>query len=255
MVIALKENMYRGMKIARPVRLKFSDLQLLGRLKGLSWLSTTQLKSIDDAMSARDVKHKGIIFAEQGALSPNTHILLTGIAELSHLYGTRARVVAILSPGVIFRMPLMARGVEHNFRWTALNDCRVAELATESFINLTLGILPADYLKVADTGSPRLGYLMGRYPSFLGLGLVERIAVALLELSLEFGVQDSRGVLIRITLTQSQLADLVGASRAKVGQVLLDLERRKIVVREGRQLAVLARSLEALVRSEAQSEA
>ncbi len=227
----------------------------MGRLKGLSWLSTTQLKSIDDAMSARSVKHKGIIFAERGALSPNTHILLTGTAELSHLYDTRARVVAILSPGVIFRMPLMARGIEHNFRWTALNDCRVAELATESFISITLGILPADYLKVADTGSPRLGYLMGRYPSFLGLGLVERIAVALLELSLEFGVQDSRGVLIRITLTQSQLADLVGASRAKVGQVLLDLERRKIVVREGRQLAVLARSLEALVRSEAQSEA
>ncbi len=100
-----------------------------------------------------------------------------------------------------------------------------------------------------------MGYLMGRYSGFLGLGLVERVAVALLELSLEFGVQNSRGVLIRITLTQSQLADLVGASRAKVGRVLLDLERRKIVVREGRQLAVLERSLEALVRSEAQSEA
>ena len=79
--------------------------------------------------------------------------------------------------------------------------------------------------------------------------------MALLELSLEFGVQNTRGVLIRITLTQSQLADLVGASRAKAGRVLLDLERREIVVREGRQLAVLERSLEALVRSEVQSEA
>ena len=79
--------------------------------------------------------------------------------------------------------------------------------------------------------------------------------MALLELSLEFGVQNSRGVLIRITLTQSQLADLVGASRAKVGRVLLDLERREIVVREGRQLAVVARSLEALVRSVAQTDA
>ncbi len=79
--------------------------------------------------------------------------------------------------------------------------------------------------------------------------------MALLELSLEFGVQNTRGVLIRITLTQSQLADLVGASRAKVGRVLLDLERREIVVREGRQLAVVARSLEALVRSVAQTDA
>ncbi len=149
----------------------------------------------------------------------------------------------------------MARGIEHNFRWTVLNDCRVAELATERFINITLGILPADYLRVADTGSPRFGYLMGRYPSFLGLGLVQRVAVALLELSLEFGVQNSRGVLIRITLTQSQLADLIGASRAKVGGVLVDLERRKIVVREGRELVVIARSLEALVRSKAESDA
>jgi CRP-like cAMP-binding protein len=243
------------MKVARPLPSKFSDFQLLGRLQGLSWLSATQLKSLDDAMSVRIVKHKGIIFAERGALSLNTHILLTGTAEVSHLYGPRSRVLAILSPGVIFRMPLMARGIDHNFQWTALSDCRVAELSTESFVSISLGILPADYLRVADTANPRLGYLMGRYPSFLGLGLLERVAVALLELALEFGVQDTRGVLILLTLTQRQLADLVGASRAKVGQVLLDLERRKVVVREGRQLAVIPRSLEALVRSTAQSDA
>jgi CRP-like cAMP-binding protein len=224
----------------------------LGRLKGLSWLSTAQLKNIDDAMSARGVQHKGIIFEERGALSLDTHILLTGTAEVSHLYGHhghRSRVVAILSPGVIFRMPLMPREIGHNFQWTALNDCRVAELSTESFINISLGILPADYARVADIGNGRLGYLMGRYPSFLGLGLLERVAVALLELALEFGAQDTRGVLIRITLTQRQLADLVGASRAKVGQVLIDLERQKVVVREGRQLAVIVQNLEALVRS------
>src|SRR5216684_7358204 len=164
------------MKIARPVRLKLSDLQLLGRLKGLSWLSTTQLKSIDDAMSSRDVKHKGIIFAEQGALSPNTHILLTGIAELSHLYGARARVVAILSPGVIFRMPLMARGIAHNFQWTALNDCRVSELLTDTFIRIGLDVLPANFpanfQRLSDMENGRRGYLMGRYPGFLGLDLV-----------------------------------------------------------------------------------
>jgi CRP/FNR family transcriptional regulator, cyclic AMP receptor protein len=228
---------------------RFSDLQLLGRLKGLAWLSSLQLKGLDDSMTSRNVKHKGIIFEERGALSLSTHILLTGTAELSHLQGLRSRVVAILSPGVIFRMPMMPRGIDHNFQWTALDDCRVAELSSDSFISISLGILPADYAKVADTGNGRLGYLMGRYPSFVGLGLLERVAVALLELALEFGVQDTRGLLIRITLTQRQLADLVGASRAKVGQVLVDLERQQVVIREGRQLAVVLRSLEALVTS------
>ncbi len=247
------------MKPAMVPKTKFSDLQLLGHLKGLAWLSSAQLKNLDDSMTSRNVKHKGVIFEEHGAVSLDTHLLLTGTAELSHMNGSRPRVVAILSPGVIFRMPLMARGIAHNFQWTALNDCRVSELSTDTFIRIGLDVLPANFAanfqRLSDMENPRRGYLMGRYQGFLGLDLVGRVAVALLELSLEFGVQNTRGILIRITLTQRQLADLVGASRAKVGQVLLDLERRKIVVREGHQLAVLTRRLEALVRSNGQTAA
>ena len=228
---------------------KFSDLQLLSGLKGLAWLTSGQLKNLDDSMTSRNVKHKGVIFEERGVRSLDTHILLTGTAELCHMYGANSRVVAILSPGVLFRMPLMARGIDHTFQWTALNDCRVAQLTTDNFINISLGVLAADFFKLTDTENPRWAYLMGRYPGFLGLNLRGRVGVALLELSLEFGVQDTRGILIRITLTQRQLADLVGASRAKVGLVLLDLQRQKVVVREGRQLAVVVRRLEALVRS------
>ena len=232
--------------LAKP---KFSDLQLLGRLKGLAWLSPAQLNKLDDAMTSRNVQHKEVIFKERGELSLDTHILLTGTAELSHLNGSRPRVVAILSPGVIFRMPLMARALDHNFQWTALNDCRVSQLTTDNFINISLGVPAPNFQRVADSLNPGWGNLIGRYPSFLGLNLKSRVAVALLELSVEFGVRNTRGILIRITLSQRQLADLVGASRAKVGQVLLDLERQKIVAREGHRLAVLTRPLQALVRS------
>ena len=241
------------MKPATRSKTKFSDLQLLGRLKGLAWLSAPQLKKLDDSMTSRNVQHKGLIFEERGVLSLDTHILLTGTAELSHVNGSRPRVVAILSPGVIFRMPLMARGIDHNFQWTALNDCRVSQLTTNNFISISLGIPQTDFQRVADSINPRWGSLIGRYPGFLGLNLQRRVAVALLELSFEFGVQNTRGILIRITLTQQQLADLVGASRAKVGQVMLDLERQKIVVREGHQLAVLTRPLEALVKANGQN--
>src|SRR6266478_5542593 len=239
------------MTVARPPLPKITDLELLGRLKSLSWLSSLQLKGLDDAMTSRNISHKRVIFEEQGVLSLNTYILLTGTAELSHLNGLHSRVVAILPPGVIFRMPLMPPVLDHNFQWTALNDCRVGELTTDSFINICLGILPADYARVTESANGRLGYLIGRYPSFLRFGMAERVAVALLELVLEFGVRNSRGILIRINLTQRQLADLVGASRAKVGQVLVDFEKRKIVVREGRQLAVIVRSLEAIIKAAA----
>ena len=232
---------------------KFSDLQLLGRLKGLAWLSSEQMNELDASMTSRNVKHKDVIFEERGVLNLSTHLLLKGTAELSHMNGSRPQVVAILSPGVLFRLPLMARGIEHTFQWTALNDCRVSELSTETFIRIGMGIVsanfPVNFQRIVDMENPRRGYLMGRYPGFLGLDLRGRVAVALLELSLEFGVQNTRGVLIRITLTQRQLAGLVGASRAKVGLLLLELERQNIVVREGHQMAVVVRRLEALVRS------
>ena len=228
---------------------KLSDLKLLGRLKGLAWLSSGQLKNLDDSMTIRNVKHKDVIFEERGARSQDTYILLSGTAELCRVDGARSRVVAILSPGVIFRLPMMAPGVDHKFRWTALSDCRVAQLTTNSFINISLGIRAADFLKVADSDNQRWGYLMGRYPSFVGLGLQGRVAVALLELSAEFGVQETRGILIRVALTERQLADLVGASRAKVGQVLRDLQRKKIVIRDGHHFAVVTRRLEEMARS------
>jgi hypothetical protein len=91
---------------------------------------------------------------------------------------------------------------------------------------------PANFQRLADIENARRGYIMGRYPTFLGLALLQRVAVALLELALEFGVQNTRGVLIRITLGQRQLTDLVGASRAKVGQVLIALERQKVIIFE-----------------------
>ena len=231
---------------------KSSDLKLLGRLKGLAWLSSGQLKNLDDSMTIRNVKHKDVIFEERGARNQDTYILLSGTAELCHVDGARSRVVAILSPGVIFRLPMIAPGDDHKFRWIALSDCRVAQLTTSSFINISLGVRAADFFKVADSDNQRLGYLMRRYPSFVGLGLQGRVAVALLELSAEFGVQETRGILIRVALTERLLADLVGASRAKAGQVLRDLQRKRIVIREGHHFAVVTRRLEEMARSKGQ---
>src|SRR5260370_21014809 len=114
---------------------KFTDLQLLGHVKGLAWLSLAQLKTLDDSMTSLNVKHKGIIFEERGVVRLDTHILLTGTAELSHVNnGSRPLVVAILSAGVIFRMALIAPVIDHDLLCTPVNDWRVSQLSTHSFL-------------------------------------------------------------------------------------------------------------------------
>ena len=106
------------MPVPRPEKL--SDLELLGRLKGLSWLSAAQLKELDDAMQVRSVKRNRVIFQELGKPSTEVHILLSGAAQLSHLNGDGPRIVAMMMPGVIFRLPQMPPEVGHNFEWVAL---------------------------------------------------------------------------------------------------------------------------------------
>jgi CRP/FNR family transcriptional regulator, cyclic AMP receptor protein len=233
------------MRAARPETL--SDLELLGRLKGLSWLSAAQLKELNDSMSLRAVKRNGVIFQELGKPSAEVHILLSGAAQLSHLNGDGPRVVAMMMPGVIFRLPQMPPEVGHNFEWVALNDCRVARLPIERYAAITLGVDYGAYARVSEPAENRIGRILARYPSFIGFALLQRVAVALIELAVEFGVQNHRGVVLGIVPTHKQLADLVGASRPKVSEVMNDLRRRKALSRDGRQITVAIKRLEAIV--------
>src|ERR1700688_1686745 len=236
------------MRVPRPERL--SDLELLGRLKGLSWLSAAQLKELDDAMSVRNIKRDGVIFQELGKPSAEGHILLSGAAQLNHLDGGDPRVVAMMMAGVMFRLPQMPPEVGHNFEWVALNDCRVGRMPIERYVEITLGVDYFAYARSAEEAENRIGRILARYPSFIGFGLLHRVAVALLELAVEFGVQNHRGVVLEIVPTHKQLADLVVASRPKVSEVMNDLRRRKALSREGRKLTIAVKQLEAIVASE-----
>jgi hypothetical protein len=76
--------------------------------------------------------------------------------------------------------------------------------------------------------------LLLRSSSFLNLGLHERIAIALLELCSDFGIEESRGTLLRVPFSHKDIANLVGASRPRITEHLARLEREKFMIRQGR---------------------
>jgi CRP/FNR family cyclic AMP-dependent transcriptional regulator len=82
-----------------------------------------------------------------------------------------------------------------------------------------------------------------RYANFVGLGLRERLADALLELAAKFGVRDSRGTLLTLKLTHADLAELVGASRQRITEQLTEFERSKAIIRDGRRLILIPEKL------------
>ena len=67
--------------------------------------------------------------------------------------------------------------------------------------------------------------------------------MTLLELSSSFGVEESRGTLLRASFSHQDIAELVGATRPRVTEHLAQLERDHLVVRQGRQMIIRATEL------------
>ena len=68
-------------------------------------------------------------------------------------------------------------------------------------------------------------------------------AGALLELTEKFGVRDWRGTLLRLKLTDEDLAELVGASRQGTTEQLNDFERQGVITCQRRRLIIVPEKL------------
>ncbi|MGH7934719.1 MAG: Crp/Fnr family transcriptional regulator [Candidatus Binataceae bacterium] len=225
------------------------DLELLSRLDGLSSLAAPQLRRLCAAMACSDVSRNNVIFGDNGKTGQDVYFLLSGIARLTNTSVRRARtVVALMPPGLIFKVPQLPTLIGHNFQCEALSDCRIGKLSAANFSRIAFGIDPSAVTSILATMMGRLSGMFVRYPTFLGLALRDRVAVALLELASEFGARNSRGTLLRVIPTHHEIADLVGGSRPKVTQILTDFERRRMIFRDGRRMVLVPHRLEELVR-------
>jgi CRP-like cAMP-binding protein len=80
---------------------------------------------------------------------------------------------------------------------------------------------------VASILARRLRLATAQIQSYATLDADGRVARQLLALAQEYGRKDENGgVLIPLHLTQTDLADLVGASRVRVNRVLMEFKKR-----------------------------
>jgi CRP-like cAMP-binding protein len=216
-----------------------TDLERLGRLNALSWLSLSELTRLVEILSLANFRRHEVIVSED-ALATDAHILLTGAANVTCLNVRGERVtVALVAPGPIPEFPLLPVS-RWSFQCEAYTDCRVGSLGWDRFGAISFDSAQLAFRRFHQTNLRQWYRLFLRGSSFLSLDLHERIALTLLELCSDFGVEESRGTLLKIVLSHRQLANLVGASRPRVTEHLARLEGEGLVVRQGRQLVVRA---------------
>ncbi len=179
----------------------------------------------------------------EGEASSRVYVLLSGVAKLCYVNRDQRVLVGLVGPGEIFGLSSLLPATTRPFRCEAFSDCVVAVIKPDIFVDTVLGV-PAERLGVVlDATVGRWWAMVVRYADFVGLGLRERLAGALLELSTKFGVRDSRGTLLTVKLTHADLAELVGASRQRTTEQLNDFERQRVIIRDGRRFIIVPEKL------------
>src|ERR1700688_3148737 len=224
-----------------------SNARKLRGLKNISWLNTRQLDKLYNALRISIVEERGIIFDEKH--TPNSaYILLSGVARIScrNRKGQRTLVIMV-APGMVPGFPPPVPGISYNFRCEAVTVCRIGAVELETFIEISLGVATADFRRLASSYLGRWDLVQLRCANFMSCTLEERLALILLELCENFGVKNKRGTQLTVPARHKDLADLVGASRPRVTEFLIQFERDHYISRNRRQLVVNRDRVEAFL--------
>jgi CRP-like cAMP-binding protein len=86
--------------------------------------------------------------------------------------------------------------------------------------------------------------LFERYAGFIGLSFRERLETVFKDLGTRFGVEDRRGTLIILELSQEDLAEMIGSSRPMVSKVVGDMVEEGLLARSEQHRFILLRQAE-----------
>jgi len=214
-----------------------TDLNRLTRLKTLSWLSSPELGQLAGSLVYANFKPAQIIL-RHSALAPQAQILVKGIARITCQSAVGERVtMALLPPGLIPQFPSLPLG-RFDFRCEAYNECRIGNVGWIEFNRIAILHPESAVNRYHESDLQQWYRLLLRNSGFLKLGLHERIGLTLLELSTDFGIEESRGSLLSTSFSHQDIAELVGASRPRVTEHLAEFERVHQIIRQGRQLII-----------------
>jgi CRP/FNR family cyclic AMP-dependent transcriptional regulator len=223
------------------------DAKALGQLRNLAWLSRDQLEGLAQSLTPIRKKKRETIFFE-GESSDQIYVLLSGVAKLSLLNRDERVLVGLVGPGEVFGVSSLLPHATRPYRCDAFSDC-VGAGRPSTLIGLMLGVPLERFSRTLEVTVGRWWVMLQRYTNYVGLSVRERLAGALLELGNKFGAEEARGLMLTLNLTHADLAELVGASRQRTTEQLIEFESQKMIIRDGRRLIIVPERLRDLDQS------
>jgi CRP-like cAMP-binding protein len=214
------------------------DRSLRG-LAALNRLRVDQREAIERRLTIRQYRRNEVVY-RPGEPATSLYIVLAGVARLSIPTPNGRRLLLHLLPaGEIFgHTALVAAGATCIFEAAAYTDLRLGRITTHDFVSALSGRSADDVAGVISFVTERWITLVLRLARFLGQDLQARVAWSLVEAARGFGVDDARGQVLSIRITQDAIADLSAGSLRKVNGILRRFEQKGLISKEGGRIVL-----------------
>ncbi|MDR3360632.1 MAG: Crp/Fnr family transcriptional regulator [Bifidobacteriaceae bacterium] len=202
-------------------------------------ISQDQAERLRQAMSPVRLKRGQVLFRE-GEPADRLYLIQTGKMKLGNSSpGSRENLLAVLGKGeIIGELTLFDPGAR-TATATAVTPVNLLELSHEAFVEW-LEENPAASQHLLKALARRLRRTNEAVGGMVFYDVSGRVAKALLDLADQFGEMTEDGAeLVQHSLTQEELAHLVGSSRETVNKVLTDYANRGWIKLDARAVYIL----------------
>jgi CRP/FNR family cyclic AMP-dependent transcriptional regulator len=225
-----------------------SEFRTLLEEKLIGWNLPAELAAQIEEHSTPVTFEKGAIVFLQGTPADLVFWLRKGFVKLylPHTHGNRT-LITVARPGEPLGMVanVGADGRGHQiFEAQALTKCSLGLFTREHMTSLLRKLDHERVVQLVCHLNATWSALFERYAGFIGLSFRERLELVFKDLGERFGVEDRRGTLVILELTQQDLAEMIGSSRPMVSKVLGDMLDEGLLARSEQQRFILLRQTE-----------
>src|SRR5260370_15912935 len=125
------------------------------------------------------------------------------------------------------------------FEAQAVTECSLGLFSREHMTSLLRKLDRDRVIQLLGNLNATWSALFERYAGFSGLPFRERLEMVFKDLGARFGVDDKRGTLIILELSQQDLAEMIGSSRPAVSKLVGDMVEEGLLARSEQHQYIL----------------
>jgi CRP/FNR family transcriptional regulator len=212
-------------------------LRFFQSLSLFSSLTPSELEALQSMSSERRFE-KGLFLFQEGDPAKGILIIKQGYVKVVKQAATGKNIVIrLVFPNEIMGEVAMFSNKSYPVSAQALVDTVVYEISRENMLSFTI--------KYPDIVLKLIGVCVGRlveaYSTIDGLGtkgLEERIAITLLQLAKNVGKNNETDIILDISLSRQDLAEMVGGTQESVCRIMANLKREGIIKSLSRKIII-----------------